>query len=192
MTFEEANTYKTNPKYGTDRGYSINCQSCVVAFEARLRGYDVYTLPNMGKGTTSYKLSLDTALAWIDPKTMEKPELIANVDVRTPAQTVKFMHDTMQAGERYTLQVVWKGRGLNGHIVNLDYTDDGQLRLKDNQRGKGELSEFIGDKAIKEYLSRIKFLTKRGGKWYYVGPRLLRIDDKIFNEEVVKDIIKGV
>lgn len=38
-----------NPKYKTDVEYQKNCQRCVVAFEARMRGYDVTAKPR-GRG----------------------------------------------------------------------------------------------------------------------------------------------
>lgn len=41
MTFEEADGTKPNPKINEDYSYMINCQTCVVAYEARRRGYDV-------------------------------------------------------------------------------------------------------------------------------------------------------
>ena len=190
MTFDEADTYKVNPNYGTDDGYSINCQSCVVAFEARQRGYDVSVLPNT-QGSALEKLSYNTRLAWIDPATGKPPGLIYDVYADTPGKAVKFIKKTIQQGERYTLQFAWKGRNAGGHIVNIDLTPSGELRMKDNQRGIGERSEWIGDTEVREYLKQIKFQKKANGKIYYTGPLLIRIDDKAFNEAIVNDILKG-
>lgn len=43
MSLKEADGGKPNPKYAVTKNnaYRDNCQSCVLAFEARLRGYDV-------------------------------------------------------------------------------------------------------------------------------------------------------
>lgn len=68
MIFENADSYNVNPNYGKARGYSINCQSCVVVFEARLKGYDVQVVANT-KGSTCEALSYRTILARIEPKT---------------------------------------------------------------------------------------------------------------------------
>lgn len=190
MTFEEADTFRVNPNYGTDIGYSINCQSCVVAFEARQRGYDVSVLPNTA-GSTLERLAHDTRLAWIDPATGKKPEYIYDVYADTPQKAVAFIQNTIQAGERYTIQFAWKGRNAGGHIVNIDLTPDGELRIKDNQRGVDEENEWIGNNAVKKYLTQIKFKQKIKGKTYYAGPFLIRIDDKAFNEPIVNDILKG-
>lgn len=35
MTFEEADSNRPNPKFRDDYMYRINCQTCVVAYEAR-------------------------------------------------------------------------------------------------------------------------------------------------------------
>lgn len=41
MNHDDANELKGNPNYTLGGGYRINCQSCVVAYEMRRRGYDV-------------------------------------------------------------------------------------------------------------------------------------------------------
>lgn len=51
----------------------------------------------------------------------------------------------------YTYEFAWKGKCREGHIVNLDLTPEGLLRLKDNQRGIDEISEWIGDKEVEFY-----------------------------------------
>ena len=74
MNFEQADGNKPNPNYIKNRAYQINCQSCVVAYELRRRGFDVEAFGNTGQGCTPYKLSYDTNLIWIDPNTGEKPK----------------------------------------------------------------------------------------------------------------------
>ena len=53
MSFDKADGGNPNPYYKEDVefagelfGYTTNCQTCVVAFEARMRGFDVRALPN--------------------------------------------------------------------------------------------------------------------------------------------------
>ena len=62
MNFEQADGNKPNPNYIKNRAYQINCQSCVVAYELRRRGFDVEAFGNTGQGCTTYKLSYDTNL----------------------------------------------------------------------------------------------------------------------------------
>ena len=191
MSFEEADSCHVNPKYGSEPGYSVNCQSCVVTFEARLRGYDVYTKANV-KGSMLERLSYRTNLAWIDPETGKHPAYISS-DANTPKRYVRFLNQAIgRDGERYTIQFAWKGKNKGGHIVNLDRTESGELRLKDNQRGPHEKSEWIGDREISRYLSEVKFEMVRNKRKVNVGPRLLRVDNMEFDESVVNQIMAAV
>lgn len=188
MSFKEADSCHVNPLYGSAHGYSINCQSCVVAFEARLRGYDVITRPNT-KGSVAERLSYRTNLAWIDPETGAHPDYIVNHEANTPLRYLKFMKSQVKPGERYTLQFVWKGREWNGHIVNLDLTEDGELRIKDNQRGPNELSEWVGDEQVLSYLREFKFKGRRNRRLFTGLTKMLRIDNMEFDEDIANGIL---
>ena len=191
MTFEQADSGHVNPNYGKDYSYSINCQSCVVTFEARERGYNVQVLP-CTKGSALERLSHDPRMAWIDPKTGKHPDYIYDNNRRTPEDYLDFVNEVVKPGNRYTIQFAWKGRGHSGHIVNIDRAPNGLLRIKDNQRGPGEKSEWIGDYAVLDYLSRVKFedTSQIGGTTPCV-PQLLRIDNMDFDFSVVNHIMKG-
>lgn len=191
MTFEQADSGHVNPNYGKDYGYSINCQSCVVAFEARERGYDVEVLP-CTKGSALDRLSIDPRMTWIDPKTGKHPEYIYDNNRRTAEEYLDFVSEVVKPGNRYTIQFAWKGRGHSGHIVNIDRAPNGLLRIKDNQRGLGEQSEWIGDFAVLDYLSRVKYEDKLPfGRSTPCVPQLLRIDNMDFDFSVVNNIMKG-
>ena len=191
MTFELANSGHVNPYYGRDKGYSINCQACVVTFEARERGYDVQVLPNT-EGSVLEQLSFDTRLAWIDPRTGKHPNYVFDNTRRTPSEYLDFINQVVKPGERYTIQFVWKTRNNSGHIVNLDRTQNGLLRIKDNQRGAGELSEYVGDFAVLGYLSRMRFEEVSPlDDVIPCVPRLLRIDNMDFDFSIVNNIMEG-
>ena len=162
MTFEDADKgcgnvgYNAGYGYAGGRGYRINCQSCVVAHEMRLRGIHVTARPNTGfESNMPYKLSWKTQKAWIDPKTGEMPEVSKAggwVDYRknkTPAQRKKeFLSNTQEAG-RYHMGFAWKG-GRSGHIVTLERKADGSLSLYDPQAG----TSIIGENNILAYIAR--------------------------------------
>lgn len=179
MSFSMANSGRTNPKIDTGaRGYKNNCQSCVVANEARRRGYDVsakrYNL-------TSRKVSKNTNLAWIDPNTGTYPAYITS-SANDANSYYNFLELNIKQGERYTLEFDWKCGG--GHIVNIERRpSDGKLRIKDNQRSLQEQSEWIGKNQIISYLRDVEFSTSQ--------PMLLRIDNMEFNEEIVNKILKA-
>lgn len=205
MTFEEADSGHVNPNYGTDPYYAINCQACVPTFEARQRGYNVQVLPNR-KGSMCEKLSRNTNLVWIDPKTGEHPHYIFDHDAKSPKKYLSFIQKIVKQGERYSIEFGWSGRSRSGHIVNLDRTEEGLLRIKDNQRGQNEVSEWIGDAEVLKYLARMKYKSsnidefikncERLGVEYSLEkitpvPKLLRIDNMEFDFSVADEIMEG-
>jgi SPP1 gp7 family putative phage head morphogenesis protein len=186
MTRDEANGGKPNPNFKQSHGYQINCQSCVVTYEARLRGYNVQTLPNT-KGSMLDKLSRQTNMAWIDPATGKHPAYIFDEAANTVKKFYGFIEKTVEAQKRYTLQFSWKGRSRSGHIISMDRDEQGALRLYDPQTGQ----TYTG-KQINAYLGRLKFTMSIGGVKVSTPPKILRIDDKQFNLDVVNYIMEGV
>lgn len=184
MPREKANSGNPNPHYGEDIGYSINCQTCVVSYEARLRGYDVEALPNT-RGSMLEKLSRQTNLAWIDRDTGNLAEYIYDSETTTPKKFYEFMNNVVKENERYTIQFIWRGRGLSGHIISLDRDVNGELRFYDPQIGK-----TYGEKQIKKYIRDFKYVTKVHGHVIPVVPKIMRIDDKEFNYGVVNKILR--
>ena len=182
MSWEDADSGNTNPNIGTESGYSTNCQTCVVAFEARQRGYDVTAKPNK-RGSVLERLSRMTNLAWIDPKTGRSPVYFRNYDLKSAKKYLPYIESIVEQGKRYTLEFCWKGRGYGGHIVNLDRNEKGLLRIKDNQRSTMEKSEWIGSKEVLEYLSRMKYSSN-------TVPEILRIDNMYFNKAIVDQILE--
>lgn len=197
MTFEEADSGKTNPKFFLGSEYQRNCQTCVVANEMRRRGYDIEAGPRSGKYAD--ELAHKTNKAWIDPKTGDHPDYIEEKEfgarlmwgekAPTATSTIKFMEDTIKPGERYTIQGVWGGRGMTGHIVSVERDADGSLRMYDPQTNQiyrgtgkgGEITNFIKD---------FKMTTTRGGAKFNIAPRLLRVDNMEPNVELLNNIMR--
>ena len=186
MTFDDANHGKPNPNYMKSHGYRINCQSCVVTYEARLRGYDVQTLPNT-KGSMLDKLSRQTNMAWIDPATGKHPAYIFDDTITTASKFAEFLEKIIKLDKRYTLQFSWKGRSRSGHIISVDRMADGILRLYDPQNGKTYIKQ-----EVLAYLKQLKYTMTLGGMKVATPPKILRIDDKQFNLDVVNYIMEGV
>lgn len=184
MSFEDANFGKVNPKFQLGGGFTINCQSCVVCYEARLRGYDAETLPNY-KNAAAEELSHKTNLAWIDPESGEYPEYILDKTANTPIKFKKFLESVVEPKRRYTLEFSWKGRGNSGHIISVDKINDNSLRFYDPQTGKS----FRGVE-INRYLNRLKYKTTVYGQKIPLPPKLLRVDNLKFNSKYVDKIIK--
>ena len=195
MSFEEADGLKPNPNFEKDSSYRVNCQTTVVSYEARRRGFNVEALPNKNN-TTIFKLSKDTDMAWIDRTTKEKPKGLSIISKGTKT-TYNFLKDNVFENERYTFSFLWK-TGKSGHIIHVDKVND-ILRLYDPQSGK-----LIENQVeVVRYLDKIKHhinptVTSYGNKFtrseeslYHSRPKLLRVDNLDFNMEVVEQILKG-
>lgn len=200
MTFDEADSGATNPRYSDSIGYRNNCATCVVANEARRRGYDVIAKGRDTVGTVLDIASQRWEVAWIDPATGNHPTPLYNENVRTAKQAYTWLNDTVKTGERYVLRFTWRG-SRNGHIINMDKTDGGVLRLQDNQLSGSYLKwaspTETGEKEIVEYLKQCQIsggmsrqllisIDENGnrtaggvGDWY-PGLQIMRIDNKEF------------
>lgn len=186
MNFDKADHGSTNPNYSKGGGYYINCQTCVIANEARRRGYDVAARP---KDTTqANEIARDQRRAWIDPKTGKNPDYMAGCrDVGTPKQAKQYLEDNLKVGERYTLGHSWKGRSSSGHIITAFKETDGSVTLYDPQDG-----QIMKGSDVNKYLNRIKYKTTVYGTKLNIGFRILRVDDKQFNTDMVdKILVKG-
>ena len=183
MSFFDADGEKPNPNFKKDEIYRINCQTCVVAYEARRRGYNVEAKGNF-EGSVSEMLSRDTRKAWIDPKTGVHPEFIGPdfySPINTPAKYYKYLQEELEENTRYTMQFGWKGRGNGGHIVNI-FKNDGDIVIYDPQTGK------VHDD-VKEYLGNVKFNTTLNKVKYTTAPKLLEVEKYEFDVDVVNEIL---
>ena len=185
MTRDEANKGRPNPNYELNEAYKSNCQSCVVCYEARLRGYDVMTRP-YGADDIMERLATQTNLAWIDPLTGEHPEYIYDDKIDTAKKFLKFLEENVEKGKRYTLQFSWKGKSRMGHIVSLDRDENNLLRIYDPQCGKTYSGDIVG-----RYLQQIKYVQTVYGVKMPTRPKIMRIDDKEFNLDVVNRVLEG-
>lgn len=191
MSREEANSGNANPNFSQGGGYRINCQTCVVAYEARLRGYDVQAKPNT-RGSKLAELSRNTNDAWVDPAT---GKAIAQYKYSqnqgsglptTPKQCRKWLDEKVEPGARYTFSHGWKGRGNSGHIISVDKDSGGNLRLYDPQSGRTMTG---GD--VDTYLGRVRYTRTIAGTKYKTAPNLLRVDNLQFNPAYINNILEA-
>ena len=199
MTHEQADEGRGNPRYEESREYRINCQSCVVAYEARLRGYDVEAIGRTNKNQVQETLARNAASAWIDPATGKAPEqLINDPKIRTQKQVQKWLEQNMEEGGRYELSHGWKGtNGRNGHIVTVTKDSSGALRIFDPQNGKNytgsDVTEYLGK--VRATYSTQKYNPSKRSGWESVPQgrlRLLRVDNLQINPDVANAVLKGV
>lgn len=186
MTHEQADQGNANPNHGNFRDYSRNCQSCVVAYEARLRGYDVEAKGKNGYNQIQNSLSRDGSIAWKDPATGEQAKRLVNEpNIRTAKQMHKWLDNNTEDGARYTFGHGWRGTsGHTGHVISVT-KEGGKLKLFDPQDGKN----YTG-KAVDDYMGQIRGTANVGGQT--VGRlRLLRIDNMQLDASVANAVLKG-
>ena len=183
MTFEEANKGYGNKNYSQGGGYTVNCQSCVVANELRRRGFDVTAQENTEKsGNIPYELSKKTSDAWIDPTTGKTPnkqkaggaydvDKRGNIKSKNIKELSKELADLTKDVGRYHIDFDWKN-GSSGHIITLERLSNGKIRLYDPQTGK-EI-QWI------ELSKKIKLRT---------GVYVLRVDNLLVNTKIVDGIV---
>ena len=119
----------SNPHYG-ETGYDKNCQRCVVAFEANMRGYAVEALPSIG--TDDYPHDAN----WTKFFGKDKSSLISIGGNSVKAQKDKLLDQMGKWGDnsRAVLKVSWTGKTF-GHVVNVVNSKSG-VSAWDAQTGK--------------------------------------------------------
>lgn len=143
MNHDDANELKGDPNFTLGGGYHINCQSCVVAYEMRRRGYDVEANQNTKrKGNIPYELSYTTEKAWLDDNgNVPKKQRAGGRYVdgyKIKNKTFKVMmsefEDMTSTPGRYHINFGWKNR-RSGHIITMERFKDGTMRIYDPQCG---------------------------------------------------------
>jgi len=134
MTHEEADNGHVNPNYEKgidDKGYSTNCQSCVVCYELRRRGFDLQTRARQSFGKMQI-LAEKPEMAYIDPNTGKTPE-VNRMYVGNKNDAYGWLDNNIKDG-RYVFRVKWKNYH-SGHIISAERIN-GNLTLYDPQNNK--------------------------------------------------------
>lgn len=195
MTFDEADNGNVNPNFYQSHGYQINCQSCVVTMEARLRGYDVEVLPRT-KGSMLEKLSYNTSLAWKNKDGSMAEYLIgsdkefwkrhSSRDYLNPKKLETLLKEKLVPEGRYNIGFAWKGRSRSGHIIDIDISEDNVLHIYDPQVN----TNYYGSEVL-DYFKDLKYTQTFRGEKYPSSIQVMRVDDKDFNMEVVDKIMRA-
>lgn len=121
MSMTQATT-GTNPHYSREYSeFSENCQRCVVANEARRRGYDVTAQPTYKGDTMPNGENWNAAFENPQPKSMKS---------RSQVETEMASYGN---GARAVMTFGWKG-GRSGHAISVEY-NKGKITYLDPQVG---------------------------------------------------------
>ncbi len=196
MDFQNADHKTANPNYRSlpwdkdyKKGFTINCQTCVIAYEMRRRGYNVEAMARDAGNkfqdiVAGWGTGLDddgSAKAWIRPDgTHPIPKELGS---ESRDDQYKWLSNGMEEGGRYTFCFCWKRTGA--HIIHA-FKENGVAKLYDPQNG--QLVEE--PERVKSYLDGIAVnaVDKKGRK--KPNPRLTRIDDCAPNMFYVNRVLK--
>ena len=133
-TADDLDLEKVNPNYrwaGNDE-YSRNCYNCVVAYEMRMRKYDVTAQPER----KNKYLSRHPEAAWVEPdvKTIHAGE--------DAYQKIKDAFEEWPDGARAEVAVIWEESG-GGHVF-VAQEEHGQIRFLDPQSARGYTADVFG------------------------------------------------
>lgn len=164
-------TEDSNPNYASGKkGYTINCQRCVAAMEARMQGYDVEALP----ARENDKYARKNRWAKFFGKNPRSVKLVNNAKSNPTVETTKqkILENMGKWGShsRAVLSVQWNDRDY-GHVMTLVNTSMG-VALFDPQTAKTHSLDTI--------LSKSDLSTVR----------MLRVDDSNLDNEYIKDAVK--
>lgn len=191
MSIDRADRKHANPKFltlvdGSFRPYTSNCQTCVVAYELRKRGYDVEA-KGVGVKPKSYvnnfqrEMAYDSTFAFADKDIdLIRPNFTGEIKSNTDKGRGQFrvkIFDAIKEQGTYFLSFKNKGR-QSGHIVVLEHTAN-NLLLIDPQADKRvdlESDEFM------QYLTGVDVA--------YRANRLFRVNDLTFKPEVFSVVEK--
>lgn len=160
----------TNPNYSpSDPLWSLNCQRCVSAYEARRRGYDVTAKPRDTSGADTLPY-MRHPQGW--PQVYENPDLVpcfsnsgANTKGKVEAQMAAWGD-----GARAIVRVQWRG-GNSGHVFIAEQVN-GATRFVDPQCNSTDCSDY--------------FKSAKKNQTY-----VMRVDDRKFTD-LVRDCCEEV
>lgn len=152
-----------NPNYSLGAEYQRNCQRCIIATEARMRGYDVQALPTFNGDT------MPMGTSYLDNFVGAKTSTIRRTTPNANRKDVESQMAAMGNGARATMSFQWKG-GRSGHVINV-MQKGGKTRYIDGQNGTE-----VNAKALYNAISNGK------------GIKLTRVDNLSFSDTVNQSV----
>lgn len=194
MSIDLADDKHANPKYGelvngSFRPYTCNCQTCVVAYELRRRGYDVEAKgAGVQKGYINeyqHSLAQDSTNSFLGVS-FKRSILNGNGSIKsnTPKGRRQYVANLFYATKeegRYFLSMKNRRRST-GHVVVVESTTDGGKLLVDPQCGK-RISLTDGA-AVDKYFSGVDVKHSYN--------KVFRVDNLEFNPAVFTVVTKKI
>ena len=161
--------YLANPYYATSELYTINCQSCIWAFEANMRGEELrakaYNSRNLGD--LKYGSGIRSVVGGKWENTDDTERGIINRTKRWGKNA------------RGILELKWKGKN-SGHVINI-VRKNGHTRFIDAQTGTdlgATFSEWVKHKGYDFKVMRVDNKPLDSSKFSKMTTKAKRIRDK--------------
>jgi len=176
MSPSEAGGKNVNPNYDINSyEYTHNCQTCNVAYHARLLGYDVQAKGYDENNTMQNALEQNLALAYIDPKTGSIPKMVEK-SVKDNSECYELFSGMIKSNESYSLVWRWNNDKI-GHTAIIRKGIDNELCIYDAQKGK----EISGNENIQKYMEQFA----------YDSPiKYLRTDNLVLFEPIASKVLE--
>lgn len=115
-----------NPNFEMGEEYQYNCQRCIIATEARFRGYDVQALPTHNGDT------MPTGNNYLNNFVGATSSGINHTTAGANKRDVESQMSNMGNGSRAVMSFGWSGG--DGHVINV-VQRNGRTRYYDGQNG---------------------------------------------------------
>lgn len=130
---------ETNPYHSVDyKEFSQNCQRCVVAYEARRRGYNVTAQATYPGDTLNQVAYRDEKAGisrgrWMGAFRDAKPVNVSAASERGVLNNIEKQMSSYGNGARGVIQIFYKGGG--GHVFNVEF-NAGKVQYIEAQSGR--------------------------------------------------------
>lgn len=170
----------SNPNYREGGKYRINCQTAVLAFELRCRGYDVQARGNDTKQARELSYSIEKAYINRDTGVYPEEKELQGVNYK---QLYERLNEEVKPNERYLLSVKWRNYN-SAHVVNVYRNEQGEIILFDPQSNRVSKGE-----QIKEYFKEVKMRSVVARTFTIYHTKLTRVDNTDINPYIAKNVL---
>lgn len=184
MSVEDADKQNANPNYNKSDEYKINCQTCVPAYNLRLRGFEITAKPNTKGSTLEYLMNGEnTWKVWKNQDGTQAQHTSTRLwqeskgyKLMNEKRYLEFFNEVCKEVGVYELCIGWKN-GKGGHALILQRFENGELRYIDPQHDNsvGSGNEW----------QDIRYLAKNGHPRTHISRGLMRIDNKLFDSRFI-------
>ena len=172
MEHKAADSGKVNPNYASGASFKNNCQTCVIVYELRRRGFNVEALAR-SYGSLQDAVAIDSRIAWKDLNG-KRIDFQNGRDKKFILQTKFGVNEKMadlelatQEDGRYFVSVAWKKSWGGAHVITAE-RKKGVLSFYDPQDNRAY--------SVKEFKDEIAKNTRKDCTF-----GIIRVDNALFD-----------